>query len=139
MKLSKTFFWLTGVFWLGVGYYWVRCPHDATSVPGPANGARSAQAAPVLPGGRLPVLSALDVAQHRHVKDCWIILNGVVYDASNYLDEHPGKKREIDTYCGKDGTKAWDVKPSGLEKGEPHSVKAYQALAELPRLGIVKR
>lgn len=138
MKLSTFFFGLTGVFWIGVAYYFVRCPHDAPLLD-PVTGGAAGKMAPRVTAGLLPVLSAIDVAQHRSVSDCWIILNGVVYDVSGYLSEHPGKKREIDTYCGKDGTKGWEYKASGLEKGEAHSVKAHQGLAELPRLGIVKR
>lgn len=30
------------------------------------------------------------VATHRTEADCWIIVGGVVYDVTGYLDEHPG-------------------------------------------------
>jgi cytochrome b involved in lipid metabolism len=31
-----------------------------------------------------------EVAQHASRKDCWIIINGKVYDVTLYLEEHPG-------------------------------------------------
>lgn len=136
MRLRNLFLLFSGVFWLGVGYYVVRCPHDAAPL---AKNSSGTSPPPLLPGGRLPIISGVDLAKHHAPSDCWMVVNGVVYDLSAYIAEHPGKRREIDGYCGKDGTKAWEVKESGPEKGETHSVKAFQILAELPRVGILKR
>ena len=133
MKLRDIFLWLTGVFWLGMVYYAVRCDH--APVPS-GHGAVNPRLASV--PSPLPVLSKADVARHHEANDCWISLNGVVYDLSGYLPEHPGKKREIESACGKDGTESWNAKESGREKGEPHTVKAYQLLAEHSPIGIIK-
>eukprot|EP00884_Botryococcus_braunii_P009532 jgi/Botrbrau1/18580/Bobra.0367s0023.1 len=34
--------------------------------------------------------TAEEVARHKLVDDCWIILDGKVYDVSSYVEEHPG-------------------------------------------------
>jgi predicted heme/steroid binding protein len=31
-----------------------------------------------------------DVAQHKKVTDCWIAVDGNVYDVTTFVDEHPG-------------------------------------------------
>lgn len=31
-----------------------------------------------------------EVAQHKSPEDCWIILDGKVYDVTSYVEEHPG-------------------------------------------------
>jgi len=31
-----------------------------------------------------------EIATHNNKKDCWLVINDVVYDVTNYLDEHPG-------------------------------------------------
>ena len=135
MKQRDIFLWLSGVFWLGIAYYAVRCDHPVASA---GHSVVKGQRAVVVPT-HLPVLSKADVASHHLPSDCWININGVVYDLSAYLPEHPGKKREIETVCGKDGTESWGAKESGREKGEPHSVKAFQLLAGYPPVGIVKQ
>jgi L-lactate dehydrogenase (cytochrome) len=31
-----------------------------------------------------------EVKKHNKENDCWIVLNGIVYDISNYINSHPG-------------------------------------------------
>ena len=44
------------------------------------------------------------VAQHSDSADCWFALYGVVYDMTDYADEHPGGVRFITDECGTDAT-----------------------------------
>ena len=42
----------------------------------------------VMPGKQL--YSMAEVAKHDTDDDCWIVVKGKVYDATKYLDDHPG-------------------------------------------------
>ena len=48
-------------------------------------------------------LSREEVARHSTENDCWIIVRGKVYDVSNYLPFHPGRKAIL-TNAGHDST-----------------------------------
>ncbi|KAI8626213.1 mitochondrial cytochrome-like protein b2 [Xylariaceae sp. FL1651] len=40
------------------------------------------------PDGKM--LSATEIASHRSMSSCWIVVGGKVYDVTSYLEEHPG-------------------------------------------------
>jgi predicted heme/steroid binding protein len=48
-----------------------------------------------------------DVAAHATIDDCWIVVDGMVYDASGYAAEHPGGASRIANICGTDATEAF--------------------------------
>lgn len=52
--------------------------------------------------------SVAEVAKHDSQNDCWMIINGEVYNATNYLYAHPGGAMVIIPYCGSDATAAFD-------------------------------
>ena len=41
------------------------------------------------------VISLAEVAKHNTVASCWIVVEGKVYDATSYLQPHPGGKEII--------------------------------------------
>lgn len=43
-----------------------------------------------------------EVAKHNKEEDAWTVLDGVIYDITGYGKEHPGGKKAIDSYAGKD-------------------------------------
>lgn len=67
------------------------------------------------------MLSAQEIATHNTTTDCWMIVNGNVYNITSYIPRHPGGAAAIKPYCGKDGTAAFE--------GLPHSTNAHQLLA----------
>ncbi len=69
--------------------------------------------------------SMAQVSIHNQAADCWLVINAKVYDVSNYT-RHPGGDAYV-PYCGKDASVAFATKG---DKGEPHSQKAQNALAQ---------
>ena len=45
-----------------------------------------------------------EVFQHRKKDDCWIILEGEVYNVTSWLTKHPGGARIVLHYGGEDAT-----------------------------------
>ena len=42
--------------------------------------------------------------EHNHRDDCWVTINGVLHDMTNFISKHPGGELAIINHCGKDGT-----------------------------------
>ena len=54
-------------------------------------------------------ISVSEVAKHGKSDDCWIVVNGKVYDLTNFAPNHPGGASFIYKYAGKDGTKTYNM------------------------------
>lgn len=52
-------------------------------------------------GGEIPVK---EVMSHNKINDCWIVLNGEVYDISSFIEKHPGGADRLLEVAGKDAT-----------------------------------
>lgn len=98
---------------------------EATRKKPPAIPGDSDDTASVKPGptpeelSGLPLIAADEVAKHNSKESCWFICRGIVYDATPFLDEHPGGATSI-LLCG--GTDCTD------EFESIHSTKAWQML-----------
>ncbi|KAK3115213.1 hypothetical protein LTR53_005670 [Teratosphaeriaceae sp. CCFEE 6253] len=53
-------------------------------------------------------VSVADITKHATADDCWIVVNGKVYDLSKFAPDHPGGPDMIYKYAGKDGTKTYN-------------------------------
>lgn len=81
--------------------------------------------------------SAEDVAAHATETDCWAIIDGSVYDITEYIPRHPGGD-DILRACGVDATTQFSQRmtPDGekIGSGLPHSSNAA-GLLEQYKLG----
>lgn len=50
-----------------------------------------------------PKYTLNDVSKHATSSDCWMAINGKVYNVTAYISQHPGG-REITEGCGKDAS-----------------------------------
>ena len=56
---------------------------------------------------RLRSVSLAELEEHNTPDDCWVAIHGVVYDLTDFAEEHPAGARSIHDLAGKDGTQAF--------------------------------
>lgn len=49
-----------------------------------------------------------EASQHSTKDDCWVVIDGKVYDVTAYLDEHPGGDDVLLTATGKDAKEEFE-------------------------------
>lgn len=76
-----------------------------------------------IPSGAMATYTLDDVAKHNSSSDCWMVIDGGVYDVTSFIDKHPGGK-VISFGCGKDASIFFHARG---EKKEDHSDKAKQS------------
>ncbi|KAI8637530.1 FAD binding domain-containing protein [Parasitella parasitica] len=65
-----------------------------------------------------------DVAKHNKPDDCWVVVNGQVLDVTDFLPDHPGGKKAILIYAGRDATEEFNMmhKPDVVQKYAPSAI-----------------
>lgn len=65
-----------------------------------------------------------EVAKHNKESDCWVVVNGEVLDATSFLGDHPGGKKAILIYAGRDATEEFNMlhKADVVEKYAPQII-----------------
>ena len=48
-----------------------------------------------------------ELQKHNTPDDCWVAIHGMVYDLTDFADEHPAGAQSIHDLAGKDGTQAF--------------------------------
>ena len=66
------------------------------------------------------------VAEHDTPDDCWMAIDGEVYDFTDYLDKHPAPPAVMNTWCGKEASEAYHTKGYGRD----HSAAADAMLPQ---------
>ena len=59
-------------------------------------------------GGKILQVTKKELAKHNRKRDCWLALNGIVYNVTPYMDYHPGGWDELMKGAGKDATKMFN-------------------------------
>ena len=70
------------------------------------------------------IISKRELARHNTAADCWMAIEGKVYDLTNYVPKHPTPLNVLTQWCGKESTKAFNTKGYG----RPHSPTAQALL-----------
>lgn len=96
-------------------------PAAPSQPPAPTPTLKPAPTPEPTPPAQTTGITAAEVAQHSSISDCWMIMEGKVYDFSAYAPLHPGGTGTIRPYCGDDGTSAFN--------GEGHSSFARSLFA----------
>lgn len=73
-----------------------------------------------------PRYTLTELAAHNQADDCWMVINGSVYDFTQYLPQHPAPPGMMLDWCGKEATQAFNTKTIG----RPHSPYAVQLLSQ---------
>ncbi|SMR64521.1 unnamed protein product [Zymoseptoria tritici ST99CH_3D1] len=50
-----------------------------------------------------------EVSKHSTAEDCWVVVNGKVYDLTTFAPEHPGGAHVITKWAGKDGSEVYNT------------------------------
>jgi Cytochrome b5-like Heme/Steroid binding domain len=122
----------TALFWLGVAVLALsgRGVAPLTAPPPAAPAARSLPAAPSATSAPSGHFTLAEVGRHRTAGDCWLVIDGGVYDVTAYLPEHPSRPEVVTAWCGREATEAYQTKT----RGRAHSREA-DALLQTQRIG----
>ncbi|KAJ5869867.1 hypothetical protein N7455_004808 [Penicillium solitum] len=55
----------------------------------------------------LRICERSEVAEHKSLQSCWVIIDQIVYDLTSFVEFHPGGSRIILQYGGRDATQAF--------------------------------
>ncbi|MCA9379028.1 cytochrome b5 domain-containing protein [Candidatus Dojkabacteria bacterium] len=78
--------------------------------------------------------TAAEVAAHSSSSDCWMIVDGGVYDVTDYVRSHPGGSAIL-SGCGKDASSYFRGQASGGGERHTHSSAAEQILGQY-KIGV---
>ncbi len=73
-----------------------------------------------------------EIAEHDHLDSCWKVIEGKVYDFTDYIPQHPTPPRIMEAWCGREATEAMRTKGIGRD----HSAAAW-AMMEPYLIGTV--
>lgn len=68
-----------------------------------------------------------DVQAHSEEGDCWLVIEGKVYDVTSFISSHPGGRAILEG-CGIDASELFETRPMG--SGTPHSQRARDRLKQ---------
>lgn len=120
--VSLFIFWavVTAILTAGLVFY----QNNKNSAPR-SDGAGLNNSASPSPAGASLVLNAAEIAKHNSAGDCWLLIDGKIYNVSSYLSAHPGGAGIIIPLCGKEATQVFNTKGG---RGAPHSDYAASLL-----------
>lgn len=83
--------------------------------------------------GKNLVLNMEEIGKHNKQTDCWLLINGKVYNITSYFGSHPGGNSTMSATCGTDATLAYSTKDPYAKnntRGQSHSSGAKNMLSD---------
>ncbi len=83
--------------------------------------------------GKTLILDMSEISKHNKQSDCWLLINGKVYNITSYFGSHPGGNSTMSATCGKDATSAYATKDpyaKNTKGGQSHSSGAKNLLGD---------
>lgn len=81
----------------------------SASAPAPAQDAAPAAAPAVAAAPAAATYTMAEVAKHNTGSDCWVVVGDMVLDVTEFMPDHPGGKKAIMLFAGKDATEEFDM------------------------------
>ncbi|XP_071689894.1 cytochrome b5 [Rutidosis leptorrhynchoides] len=93
----------------------------------------------------MPTLTKLysmqEASEHNSAGDCWIVVDGKVYDVSSYMEEHPGGDDVLLEVTGKDATDEFE--DAGHSKSARELMESFCVgeldTSDIPQLEVVSK
>jgi cytochrome b involved in lipid metabolism len=79
-------------------------------------------------------IALAEISTHNSVSNCWMAIEGRVYDVTSFIPNHPGGE-QILAGCGKDATSLFNARPND---GTSHSQNARDILVPF-QIGVLAR
>ncbi len=83
--------------------------------------------------GKSLILNMPEIKKHNKSSDCWMLINGNVYDITSFFGSHPGGNSVMASTCGTDATDAYMTKDPNAKStsgGSDHSSNARNMLKD---------
>lgn len=122
--MKRIFLISTALFWLALAGFWFAGRSRPSPTPAPPPQTKQAETRR---------FSLDEVAKHDLAGDCWMAIDGQVYDLTAYIPQHPSRPDVIVRWCGKEATDAYNTK----DRGRPHSDYAAALLRRF-RIGALQ-
>jgi cytochrome b involved in lipid metabolism len=68
-----------------------------------------------------PVYTWAEVRKHNKKNDCWIVINNLVYNVTNFQKQHPGGSRLFHLYAGQDASEVFNAFHKEFDKVSKYS------------------
>jgi cytochrome b involved in lipid metabolism len=76
-------------------------------------------------------LDMVEIAKHNKQSDCWMLINGKVYDITSFFGSHPGGNGTMISSCGRDATDAYMTKDPNATSNSGRSAHSQNAVSML--------
>jgi cytochrome b involved in lipid metabolism len=81
--------------------------------------------------GKNIILNMEEISKHNNQNNCWLLIDGKVYDITSYFGSHPGGNSTMSPTCGVDATAAYATRDPNAKKSSgnvKHSADARNML-----------